>query len=72
MKVRFFNTLTAAQGYERALLLRARALGQVCDRWAEIIVDPVLGYGVPTKDRVSQPADTPNITLWTPPVIERL
>ena len=70
-QVIWFATLKEAQVFEAKCLTEARRLGQVCDRWAEIITDKTLGYGVPVKDRIVRPEDRAKVREWTPPVIER-
>ena len=52
MKVLWSATLEEAQKREAECFAQALADGQKCEKWAEIIVDKALGYGVPVKDRV--------------------
>lgn len=51
MRVVFFPTVDEANALERRCYAYSQTLGQVSDRWAEIIVD-ALGYGVPVTDRI--------------------
>ena len=71
-KVIWFATLKAAQVFEAECLTTARSLGQVCDRWAEIITDKTLGFGVPVKDRIVKAADRAKVREWAPLAIERV
>ena len=52
MRVAFFPTLAEAQKCEAACYAAALADGQKCEKWADIIEDKKLGFGVPVKDRV--------------------
>ena len=69
MTVIFFNVRPPAVALEARLYAQAIANGQVCDKWAEIIVDPVLGFGVPIKERVKpacSKAEIARAVEWKP------
>ena len=68
-QIAFFATRAEAVAFERRLLAQARANGQVCERWAEIIRAPE-GFGVPVKERVLEAVtqlERTRIVDWTPP-----
>ena len=48
----WFATKKAAEALEEKIYAQAIANGQKCNRWSDIIVDPVLGFGVTVKDRI--------------------
>ena len=51
-QVAWFADKDDAVKLEATLYAEALKAGQVCDKWAEIIEDKVLGFGVPVKDRI--------------------
>ena len=51
-QVAWFATLKDAESFEAKLYAQALKNGQKCDRWAYIIEDKSLGFGVPVKERV--------------------
>ena len=51
MRVAFFPDQQSAIDFEAECYAQALANGQVCDRWSEIISDPVQGFGVVVYDR---------------------
>ena len=71
MKVVFFPTLKEAQAFESECYKSALSEGQICDRWAEIITDKVLGFGVPVKERLTVPEKSLALD-WTPDVISAI
>lgn len=67
MNVIWHATRREAEQFERECLAKARANGQVCERWAVIIEDRVEGFGVPVKERVLKPSDIPRVRTWVAP-----
>ena len=73
-QVAWFSTKQEAVDFEAKCFAQARANGQVCERWADIIEDKVLGFGVPMKDRIkscASVAELAKVSGWTPPEVVR-
>ena len=72
-QIAWFSTKHEADAFEAKLYAQALANGQQCTKWADIIVDKTLGYGVPVKDRVlvaATTAERAKVKEWTPPAKE--
>lgn len=69
-QIAWLPTKQEAVTLEAKLLEQAKATGQSCEKWAEVIEDVVLGFGVPVKDRVKGALDateSAKVADWTPP-----
>ena len=71
MKVAFFTDNKSAIDFEAKCYFQALSEDQECDKWADIIEDKSLGFGVPVKSRLERAFNATEksaVVDWTPDV----